>query len=62
MKLIADRDACIGSGNCMMVSPALFDADDDGVVVLLADEVSEGEEDHAREAVKICPASALRLQ
>ena len=35
MKLIADRDACIGSGNCMMVSEELFDADDDGVVVLL---------------------------
>ncbi|MDT5151664.1 MAG: ferredoxin [Mycobacterium sp.] len=62
MKLIADRDACIASGNCMMVSEELFDADDDGVVVLRTDDVPEGEEDHAREAVKICPASALRLE
>ena len=61
MKLIADRDACIASGNCMMVSEELFDADDDGVVVLRTDDVPEGEEDHAREAVKICPASVLRL-
>ena len=61
VKLIADRDACIGSGNCMMVSEELFDADDDGVVVLLAEEVPESEEDHAREAVRLCPASALRL-
>ena len=44
-----------------MVSDALFDQDDDGIVVLLAEDVPEAEEDHAREAVKICPASALRL-
>jgi ferredoxin len=46
----------------MMVSEELFDADDDGVVILRTDEVPAGEEDHAREAVKICPASVLRLE
>jgi ferredoxin len=61
MQLEADRDACIASGNCVMVSAALFDQDDDGVVVLLTDEVPDDEADHAREAVKLCPASALRL-
>jgi len=62
MKLMADRDACIASGNCMMISEALFDADDDGVVVLRTEDVPAAEEDHAREAVKICPASVLRLE
>lgn len=62
MKLIADRDACIASGNCMMISEELFDADDDGVVVLRFDDVPASEEEHAREAIKICPAAALRLQ
>jgi ferredoxin len=62
MKLIADRDACIASGNCMMVSEELFDADDDGVVILRTTDVPPAEEDHAREAVKICPASVLRLE
>jgi len=61
MKLEADHDACIASGNCVMISEVLFDQDEDGIVVLLAEEVPEGEEDHAREAVKICPASVLRL-
>ncbi|GAB7066628.1 ferredoxin [Mycobacterium hodleri] len=61
MKLEANRDACISSGNCVMTSEALFDQDDDGVVVLLAEDVPEAEEDHAREAVDICPASVLRL-
>ena len=62
VKLIADRDACIASGNCMMVSEELFDADDDGIVVVRTEDVPEAEEDHAREAVKICPASVLRLE
>ncbi len=61
MHIEADRDACIASGNCMMVSTVLFDSDDDGVVVLRTDEVPDAEADHAREAVKLCPASALRL-
>ena len=45
----------------MMVSEDLFDADDDGIVVLLAEDVPEAEEDHARDAVRLCPAAALRL-
>jgi ferredoxin len=61
MKLEADREDCIASGNCVMISDALFDQDDDGIVVVLEPDVPEGEEDHAREAVKICPASVLRL-
>ena len=62
MKLIADRDDCIASGNCVMISDALFDQDDDGVVVLLTEDVPEAEEAHAREAVKTCPASVLHLE
>jgi ferredoxin len=60
MHIDADRDACIAAGNCVMVADAVFDQDDDGVVVLRGDEVPAGEEEHAREAVKLCPASALR--
>lgn len=60
MHIDADRDACIAAGNCVMVADAVFDQDDDGVVVLLGDEVPPGEEERAREAIKLCPASALR--
>lgn len=61
MKIEADQDSCITAGNCVMVADALFDQDDDGVVVVLTEDVPEGEEERAREAVKLCPASALRL-
>jgi ferredoxin len=61
MKALADRDVCIQAGNCVMVADALFDQDDDGVVVVLVDAIPDDERDHAREAVKLCPSQALRL-
>ena len=61
MRVQADRDVCIQAGNCVMVADAVFDQDDDGVVVLLAPDVPAAEEDNARQAVDICPASVLRL-
>jgi ferredoxin len=44
-----------------MAAGAVFDQDDDGIVVVLVDEVPESEEDHTREAVKLCPSEALRI-
>jgi ferredoxin len=57
----ADRDVCIQAGNCVMVADAVFDQDDDGIVVVLVDEVPDEEADRVREAVKLCPSQALRL-
>jgi ferredoxin len=61
MKAHADREVCIQAGNCVMVADAVFDQDDDGTVVVLVDEIPDDEVDHAREAVQLCPAQALRL-
>jgi len=61
VKVEADRDVCIQAGNCVMTADSLFDQDDDGIVVVLVDELPEDELDHAREAVKLCPSQALRL-
>ncbi|WP_422742604.1 ferredoxin [Mycobacterium sp. WMMD1722] len=61
MRIDADRDACISAGNCVMSAAEVFDQDDDGIVVILADPVPEAEQEHAREAVRLCPAAALRI-
>ena len=44
-----------------MVAAAVFDQDDDGIVEMLVDDVPADEEDHVREAVKICPSKALQV-
>ena len=61
MKVQADREVCIQAGNCVMVAGEVFDQDDDGIVVLLVDDIPGDEEDHAREAVKLCPSQALTI-
>ena len=61
MKITADRDVCISAGNCVMVAGAVFDQDEDGIVVMVVDDVPESEEAHAREAVQLCPSQALRI-
>lgn len=60
MKVAADRDACVGAGNCVMVADTVFDQDDSGVVTVLTDEVPAGQEEHVRAAIRLCPAGALR--
>lgn len=57
MKITADRDVCIGAGLCVVSDPAAFDQDDDGIVLVLA----EDPDDAAREAVSLCPSGALRV-
>ncbi|PRC56659.1 ferredoxin, partial [Mycobacterium sp. ITM-2017-0098] len=36
--------------------------DDDGIVAILREDVTGDELDHAREAVRLCPSSALSLE
>lgn len=57
----ADREKCQGYANCIMAAPDIFDVDDDGLVVVLRDEIDNSERDHTDEAVRSCPVAALRL-
>ena len=61
MRVLADRNVCISAGNCVMAAGAVFDQDDDGIVVVLVDEVPDDEQDKVREAVRLCPSEALRV-
>lgn len=62
MRVAADRDVCIGSGNCVFTAPAVFDQDDDeGLVVLLSADVDVQGAGAVRDAVAHCPSGALRI-
>ncbi len=61
MRIRADRDVCIGSGQCVLTEPAVFDQDDDGLVTLLVESPEGKAEASARTAVHICPSGALSL-
>jgi ferredoxin len=61
IKVEADRDQCIGAGQCL-IATSVFALDDDGKVVVLNDGIpDENELEVARDAVALCPAEALTL-
>lgn len=55
----ADRERCIGSGQCAFLAPDVFDVDETGRVVIVGPAV-DGDE-RVQEAVAHCPTEALRL-
>jgi ferredoxin len=60
VKIVADRDRCVGAGQCARIAPELFDqGQDDGLVVVLNAEPDESLLAEADEAVDLCPAGAL---
>jgi ferredoxin len=54
-----DRDACMGSGNCLFWAPGVFDLDEDGVAVVVGD--ATGRDEEVRQAAANCPTSAIRV-
>ncbi|MEU6665887.1 ferredoxin [Streptomyces sp. NPDC046727] len=60
MRVTADRDRCVGSGQCALHSPEVFDQDDEGLVVVLREEPAEDLREEVLQAVDLCPARSLR--
>ena len=60
--LKADFGACQGYANCVDAAPETYDIDDDGVVVLLREEISPEERPRIEEAARSCPVNALSIE
>ncbi len=61
MRIQVDMGKCQGYGNCVTADAAHFDLDDDGLVVVLRDTVTDTERERAAAAARSCPAEAIRL-
>jgi ferredoxin len=62
MKVVVDQDRCVGSGQCVLTAPEVFDQrDEDGIVELLDEFPSAELHDDVRQAARVCPALAIEL-
>ncbi|MGK5642986.1 ferredoxin [Streptomyces sp. URMC 126] len=60
MRVSIDSDLCIGSGQCALTSPSVFDTDDDGFGVVRPGQ-EDGRDPMVKEAVRACPVQAITL-
>ena len=61
MRVTTEHDRCVGSGQCAMLSPEVFDQDDDGLVVVLQEEPAAELLDDAHRAAELCPSRAIHV-
>ena len=62
MRIHIDTTVCIAAGQCVLSSPAVFDQDEDGTVMLLVEEPPAELADDIRNAVAMCPSRAISLE
>jgi ferredoxin len=61
MKVIVDRDTCIGCGMCQQVCAEIFLLDEEGLARAIVEVPGPDLYDCAREAAEICPVEAIEL-
>lgn len=59
MKLIVDKDICIGCGACQATAPDVFEIDDEGLAEVIVEEIPEELNEDALDALEGCPVSAI---
>jgi ferredoxin len=60
-RISVDTGKCIGSAQCVLAAPDVFDQDDDGFVMVLEENPDGEAAVTARTARGICPAQAISV-
>ncbi|MFD7135487.1 ferredoxin [Streptomyces sp. NPDC059894] len=62
MRVEADRDVCVGSGSCVFRLDAVFDQDDDGLVIVRLADPPDALREEAEIAARVCPSGAITVR
>ena len=62
MRVKVDRTRCQGHNRCVALAPQVFDTDDEGMSVVLTEEVLPEQHDRARRAEQACPERAISIE
>jgi ferredoxin len=61
VRVIVDKEVCIGAGNCVRTVPDVFDQDEDGFVELLDDNPPREVDEDVLLARRLCPSRAITV-
>ena len=62
MKVVLNRDACIGCGACAALCEDIFEIDNEGLSKVKKEKESNEEVELTRDAVDSCPTGAITLE
>lgn len=60
MKIVINREGCVGHARCQAVAPDLYPLDDVGYIETAGFDVPQGMETLARNGAKACPEKIIR--
>ena len=61
MKVVVNRDNCIGCGACEAICPEVFQIDDEGLSTVVCDDNAKMDENAVKDAAEGCPTSAIEI-
>ncbi|MFI7613080.1 ferredoxin [Nonomuraea terrae] len=62
MRIVADKDVCVGAGMCALTAHDLFEqSEEDGTVVLVVERPADDRLHLVRRVVDSCPSGAITL-
>ncbi len=62
MKPIVDRDLCIGCGTCEETCPEVFRLGDDGISMVINQNVDPELYGSVRDCIDLCPVEAIGIE
>lgn len=62
MKVIVNDDLCEANATCVEQSAEVFRVNEDDTLTILMPEVPEAQRAAVKEAVRLCPRQALRIE
>jgi ferredoxin len=62
MRIVVDRDLCEINALCVVSAPTVFEIDDRHQLQVLIENPPQALREQVEEAVRACPAKALRLE
>ena len=62
MKVVVNRDNCIGCGACESLCPEVFQIDDEGISTVICEDFTKVEEPSLNDAIEGCPTSAIEKE
>ena len=61
MRVKIDKDKCQGHNRCVALAPDVFDVDDEGLAVVMLEEIPADQETRVRRAELACPERAISI-